>query len=69
MRTVDLVIAGDGSEARTAAAAALLGGRRVLIAVRAGAAAARRLRKYLRKVAPTGPRRLIVVTHADVVLL
>ncbi len=68
MRTVDLVIAGDGSAARIAAAGALGRGERVLVVLRsADARVARRVRKCLCKVGRIGAGRLAVMTNAEVV--
>ena len=67
-RTVDLVISGDGPEARAAAVDALRRGRRVLIVVRSGdARQAQRLRKCLRKTAGTNSGQLAVMASAEVV--
>jgi len=68
IRTVDVVLAGDGGVARAVAADALQRGRSVLIVLgsvdpRAG----RRLRRCLRKVAGANVSRLQVMTGGEVV--
>jgi thioredoxin reductase len=68
IRTVDLVVAGDGSAARAAAADALQRGRRVLVVLRSGdARQAQRLRRYLRKTTGAASGQLRVMASADVV--
>jgi thioredoxin reductase len=68
MRTVDLVVAGDGSAARAAAASALQRGRRVLVVLRsADARLARRVRACLRRTARIDAGQLTVMTDAEVV--
>ena len=68
IRTVDLVIAGDCSHARTAAADALQCGRRVLVVLRSGEArAGRRLRKCLCRTASVDASQVTVMTRAEVV--
>jgi len=68
IRTVDLVVAGDGSAARGAAAGALRRGDRVLVVLRsADRRVARRMRKWLRSVAPADAGQLTVMRNADVV--
>ena len=68
IRTVDLVIAGDGSAARAAAVDALQRGRRVLIVLGSGdPRVGRRLRRRLRKTAGADAGRLRVVTGGEVV--
>lgn len=67
MRTVDVVIAGDGSAARVAGATALRRGQRVLVVLRSpDARVARRLRRRLLEAA-RGDARLQVITSAEVV--
>src|SRR5262245_62889883 len=68
IRTVDLVISGDGPAARAAAVDALRCGGSVLVVLRsADARVARRLRRCLRKSAGTDSGQLRVTTSADVV--
>jgi thioredoxin reductase len=68
MRTVDLVIAGDGSAARVAAADALQRGRRVLIVLSSGdPRAGQQLRRCLRQMAGGDVCRLEVATGREVV--
>lgn len=68
MRTVDLVIAGDGSAIANAAGEALHRGQRVLVVLRSGdTRAARRLRRRLRNVEHRRPGQLGIVTGAEVV--
>lgn len=65
---VDLVVAGDDSEARTAAVRALQRGQRVLVVLRSDdGRAARRLRRSLLEVAGAGPGQLRVLRSAEVV--
>jgi thioredoxin reductase len=68
IRTVDLVIAGDGTAARAAAVSALQRGERVLVVLRsADARTARRLRRSLLKATGADRGRLGVLTSAEVV--
>jgi len=68
IRTVDLVIAGDGSAARAAAVEALQCGHRVLLVVRsADTRVARRLRRHLLGTATTCGGQLWVMTGGEVV--
>jgi hypothetical protein len=68
IRTVDLVIAGDGRAARAAAVHALREGRRVLVVLRGGRTArGRRLRRCLSRTANAAAGQLTVVTGASVV--
>jgi thioredoxin reductase len=68
MRTVDLVIAGDGSAARIAAAGALGRAQRVLVVLRsADGRVARRLRRCLRKAETGNAGQLRIITSAEVV--
>ena len=68
IRTVDLVIAGDGSDARAAAVEAVQRGRRVLLVLRAAdTRVARRLRRILLNHAGTDGGELWVVTGGEVV--
>jgi thioredoxin reductase len=67
IRTVDLVIAGTSSAARTAAADALQGGRRVLVLMRSGdARAAARFRRSLCKAANVDVAHVTVMTNVEV---
>jgi len=68
IRTVDLVIAGDGSAAGLAAVSALQRGQRVLVVLRsADARVARRLRRSLLETADADGGQLRVMTRAEVV--
>ncbi|HEX6973308.1 MAG TPA: hypothetical protein VF147_02840 [Vicinamibacterales bacterium] len=68
IRTVDLVVAGDGPAACVAAVNALQRGQRVLAVLRpADARVARRLRRTLLETAGTGRGQLGVITGAEVV--
>jgi thioredoxin reductase len=68
IRTVDLVIAGDGSAARAAAVDALQRGRRVLLVLRSThARLATRLRRDLCKTAGANTRQVTVMRRAEVV--
>ena len=68
MRTVDVVISGDGTAATTAAVDAVHRGKRVLVVLgSADAAAARRLRRCLRASGNAGDGQLTVMTNAEVV--
>ena len=68
IRTVDLVVVGDGDSARAAAADALQRGRRVLVVLRSSnARACRRLRRCLRTTVGADISRLRVMTGGDVV--
>jgi thioredoxin reductase len=68
IRTVDLVIAGDGSATRAAAVGALERGDRVLVVLRsADPRAARRFRRSLLKTAGADSSQLRVMTSAEVV--
>ena len=68
IRTVDLVVAGDGAAARAAAVDALQLGRRVLVVLRYGdARAGRRLRRYLCNTAGAVVSQLGVMTRSEVV--
>ena len=68
MRTVDLVIAGNGSAARAPAISALERGQRVLVILAsADARAARRFRRSLLDAAGTDGGHLRVMTGAEVV--
>ena len=68
IRTVDLVIVGDGSNARTGAADALKRGRRVLVVLRSGEPrAGRSLRRWLCRTASVDTGQVTVVTGAEVV--
>jgi predicted dinucleotide-utilizing enzyme len=67
-KTVDLVVAGDGSAARTAAVDALRRGQRVLVVLgSAEARVARCLRRSLLNAAGADGSRLTVIRGADVV--
>ena len=68
IRTVDVVIAGDGTLAQAAAVAALKCGHRILVVVRSGdALVARRLRRMLIRTAGTDSGQISVMTSAEVV--
>ena len=68
IRTVDLVIVGDGSNARTAAVDALRRGQRVLVVLGSGEArVGRRLRRCLCKTASVNASQVTVMTRAEVV--
>ena len=68
IRTVDLVVVGDSSNARAAAVDALERGRRVLVVLRSGKArVGRSLRRWLCRTASVGTGQLAVVTGAEVV--
>jgi thioredoxin reductase len=68
MRTVDLVITGDGDAARAAAVAALRSGQRVLVVLRSGdARAGRQVRRCLCSAADANADCLTVMTRAKVV--
>jgi len=68
IRTVDLLIFGDGSNARTVAVDALQRGRRVLVVLRSGEArVGRRLRRYLCRSASVAASQVTVMTGAEVV--
>jgi hypothetical protein len=68
IRTVDLVIAGDGTVARAAAVDALQRGRRVVVVLRsANARIATRLRRFLCKTASADTRQVRVMRRAEVV--
>ena len=68
IRTVDLVIAGDGPAARAAAVSALRSGRRVLVVLgSSNARIARRLRRCLCKPPRSDGSQLTVMTDAAVV--
>jgi thioredoxin reductase len=68
MRTVDLVVAGDGSAARAAAVDALQRGRRVLVVLRSpNARLATRLRRCLCKTANADTGQVTVMKRAEVV--
>jgi hypothetical protein len=68
IRTVDLVIAGDGSAARAAVVDALQRGRRVLLVLRpADTRVARRLRRSLLNAAAPDGGQLWVMTGGEVV--
>ena len=68
IRSVDLVIFGDGSTARTAAVDALQRGRRVLVVLRSGEPrVVRRLRKCLCRSASVAASQVTVMTGAEVV--
>jgi thioredoxin reductase len=67
-RTVDLVISGDGRDARAAAVDVLRRGGRVLIVLRSGdARQAQRLRRRVRKTAAADSGHLTVIANAEVV--
>jgi thioredoxin reductase len=66
--TVDLVVAGEGRAARTAAVSALRRGQRVLVVLASGdPQAARRLRRTLRRTIGAGSGRVQVMSSAEVV--
>lgn len=68
IRTVDLVVVGDGGAARAAAADALQRSLRVLVVLRSSdPRVGRRLRRCLRKSAGADAGQLTVLTSADVV--
>jgi thioredoxin reductase len=68
IRTVDLVIAGDGSAARAAAVSALQCGHRVLVVLRsADTRVARRLRRSVLKTTGADGGQLRVMISAEVV--
>ena len=68
IRTVDVVIEGDGTLAQAAAVAALKRGHRILVVVRSGGAlVARRLRRMLIGTAGTDSGQISVMTSAEVV--
>ena len=68
MRTVDLVVTGDGSAARAAVISALKRCQRVLVVLRsADARGAQRLRRTLLRSAPAESGQLSVLTGAEVV--
>jgi len=68
IRTVDLVIAGDGSAALAAAVDALKRGRRVLVMLRPGhARVQRRFRRRLCRIADVEDGQVAVMTNADIV--
>ena len=68
IRTVDLVVAGNGGAARAAAVDALQRGRRVLVVLRSGdTRIGRRLRRCLCKTVRSDAVQLIVMTNAEVV--
>jgi thioredoxin reductase len=68
IRTVDLVIAGDGGAARAAAVDALRRGRRVLLVLRSGdPRGGRRLQRCLRKISAADVSQLVVITGGEVV--
>ena len=68
IRTVDLVIAGDGNAARAAAVSALQRGHRVLVVLRsADTRLARQLRRCLRKAEGENAGQLRIITSAEVV--
>lgn len=67
-RTVDLVVAGIGSDTFAQAASALREGRRVLVLLQTGdARVARRLRRRLRRAAPGSGGTCAVERHVDIV--
>jgi len=68
IRTVDLVIVGDGSKTHTAAVDALKRGRRVLVVLRSGEPrVGRRLRRCLCRSANVAASQVTVMTGAEVV--
>ena len=68
IRTVDLVIVGDGINAHTAAVDALQRGQRVLVVLRSGEArAGPRLRRCLCRTASVDASQVTVMTRAEVV--
>ena len=68
MRTVDLVVAGDGDAARVAVLSALQRGQRVLVVLGSGdMRVARRLRIWLRNTAGATSGRIRIMTNAEVV--
>lgn len=68
MRTVDLVLAGGGKALLAAALEAIRSGQRLLVVLRPGdERAARRLRRALGRAVSPGPRRVSVLTGAEVV--
>ena len=67
MRTVDLVVDGDGSAAVAAVVGALTRGQCVLVVLRSlDARAARRLRRSIRKAGGWKAGRLRIITNAEV---
>jgi thioredoxin reductase len=67
-RTVDVVIAGGGRDARESALRALRRGQRVLVVLRCGdSRAAQRLRRWLQKNSAAEASQACIVTNADVV--
>lgn len=68
MRTVDLVLSGEGEALLAVALEAIRGGRRLLVVLRpADERAARRLRRALVRAASPGTKRVSVLTAAEVV--
>lgn len=68
IRTVDLVVSGDGRASLAAAADALRCGRRVLVVLPFGdARVARRARRYLRRVAHAVDGQMTIMANARVV--
>ena len=68
MRSVDLVVDGDGSAALAAVVSALTRGQRVLVVVRSlDARSARRLRRSIRKAVGGKAGHLRIMTNAEVV--
>ena len=68
IRTVDLVVAGDGNAARAAAVSALQRGHRVLVVLRsADTRIAGRLRRSLRKAEGKNGGQLRIITSVEVV--
>lgn len=67
MRSVDIVITGDGSATLTAAVDALRRGLRVLVVLRSGEAQlARRMRRCLGRTAKPDGTQVVVMTNAEI---